>query len=242
MSLARDDVGISGALNALQTEFIKAGTLEKQENTKKVSGDQKEEPEIKDVFEKKSNNNEEKNLEQLQEDFNSLAIKDKALKEIDASLERIENSGQVPEDSESFNKSLEEVDKVIEKIAPTVTETAKPPEVKNDTTQQNTEKQNNESTENREESIKKINELRSKVSEKQQQIAELQKKMYHEVSSLVELRIGANADSPETAKQQAEELKSSVINDIKENPEQSQKIQITNFNKDLILAMLSLRR
>ena len=240
MSLARDDVGISGALNALQTEFIKSGTLEKKENTQKISGEEKESSEIKDVFEKKSGNNDGEDLEQLQEDFNSLEIKGKALDEIGSSLERIENSGEIPE---LLHKNFEEFDKLIEEIASTSAETSESADVKNDTTEQVPEKesQNNESTGKEEESIKKINELRAKVSEKQQQIAELQKKLYHEVNSIVELRIGANSDSPES-KQQAENLKNSVVNGIKENPEQSQKIQVTNLNKDLILAMLSLHR
>jgi|GEM_PF-3352255 len=236
MSIARDDLGISGVLNALKAEFIKPGTLEKQ-NNKEVSGSENKESEINDVFEKKSSG-EEKDIEQLQDEYNSLEIKKQALEEVDSSLESIEKSGQNPDNVESFDRNIEELDRVIEEMAPEKTKSEEQKE------NGNTEEQSlaREDAQQNNESSRKINELRAKVSEKQQQLANLQQKLYNEVSSIVELRIGNNTDSIETEQKKAEELRESVERDIKENPEKVQKIQITNLNKDLILAMLSLRQ
>ena len=243
MSLARDDVSISRAINVLETDFIKSRKLE---NNKEISGQKSKEPEINDVFEKKSNNNN-KNLEKLQDDYNSNEIKNKALSEIDSGLDRIKNSDQAVNKPELLEKSLDEINKVIEKIAPNDTKD-KNREVKNTTDKdKNSSKkvQSSNQDSQRKESIKKINELKVKVNEKRQQIANHQKKLYHEVSSLVELHLVNNDESSKTyevKEQKANDLQKSVTEDIKKNPVKSKKIQITHFDKNMILAMLSLHQ
>ena len=113
------------------------------------------------------------------------------------------------------NKTLNNINSRLEKIK--------------DTEENN---QNSDSMEKNEETDKKISELITKISEKQKQVAELQKKLYNEVNSLVEL--------DEFNAEQTEELKQSVIKEIKENPEKSQKIHVKTLNRDLLLAMVSL--
>jgi len=221
MSLARDDIGISRALDALHTEFIKSRTLEKSNDSPKTSGSDTE-PEICDVFEKNSTEKE-RNVEELQEDYNSLEVKKEALKEIDASLEHIDASGEDIEEED-----VEEIREAINEIV----------------SQENSsvEEEDVEKAELTEEANRRINKLRAEVNEKQQQIAQEQKKLYDEVSSVVELHISVDDSSEETIEQQAEDLKQSVVKEIKENPEISRQMQITRFDKNMILAMISLRK
>ena len=226
MSLARDDIGILGALDALKIDFIKSRTLEKKDSPK--TSDSEQEPEIKDVFEKNSNGNK-KNVEELQENYNFLEVKKDVLTEIDVSLERIDSS-----EKEITEENFKEIAKVIEQIVPEGTRAEESVE-EEPPARDDSEKQEEE------DSVKRINELRAKVNEKQQQIAHLQETLYNEVSSLVELRLNADDNSEETVEQQAESLKQSVVEGISQNPETSHKMQITNLNKDMILAMLSLR-
>lgn len=245
MSLARDDVGITGALNALKAEFVKSGTLEKQGESRKNSDAEKENPEINDVFEKDSSKEAKKDpnrVEKLQEEYNSIEIKKQALDKVDKNLSELQETGETPDEAE-----LRELKKAIEETPPLESSTTEQ-EAKNeaikDQQEQTSEQQNQnrDSAEQQGDSAKRVNELRAMVSEKQQQLVELQQKLYHEVNSTVELRIGSNNESTESEEKLAQELKDSVVKDIQENPEQARKIQITNLDKNLILAMLSLRQ
>jgi len=240
MSLARDDIGISRALDVLETDFIKSRKLE---NNKKISGQKIKEPEINDVFEKNSKNDR-KNLEKLQDDYNSNEIRNKALNEISTGLERAKNSDQLLQSPELLKKSLDEINKVIEEIAPIDTKDKKQ-EVK-DTAgkdEKSSEKvQPLDRDLQKKESIKKINELKVKVNKKQQQIANHQKKLYHEVNSLVELNLVKNDKPAETEERRVDNLKKSVTEYIKKNPVKSTKVQILQLDSNLILAMLSLHK
>ncbi len=245
MSLAKDDVGISGALNALKAEFIKSRTLEENIDTTKNSGSKK--PEINDVFEKESSKNidaEKKKLTQLQEEYNSVKLKKQALEKTDDVLAQMEESGEIPDE-----EKLKELEKAIEGISAAEEE----PEQQNSNaeTRQDasdrpaqTDSQNISSPEkeNNNDSARKVAELRAKVNEKQQQLAQLEQKLYHEVSSTIELKIGKTKEPDESLRRQAEELKGSVVDSINEEPEKAPKIHITNLDKNLILAMLSLAK
>ncbi|HSA07297.1 MAG TPA: hypothetical protein P5556_08965 [Candidatus Gastranaerophilales bacterium] len=220
MSIGRDDIGILGAIETLKSEFIKSGSLDKKEKNIEISELENSGSEINDMFEKKSDNTTNR-IEQLQQDFVSLEIKNQALSEIDSSLERIEKTRDQEQNSELTQEGLKEFEQIIEQIA-------------------SPETNSSEQSEQNEESTRKINELRAQVNEQQQQLAALQQKLYNEVNSLVKLNLNETEDSAETQEQQAETLKNQVTKEIKENPEKSYKMQIMHFNKDLILAMLSL--
>lgn len=215
MSLARDDVGISRASNALISEPIKQGTLEKREKIDKISVSEKKKSEIKDVFEKEPINDiksKSQKLEALQQEYNKAEEEEKILKEAEEELSNAEKSGETPDE-----EKLQEIEKALGK--------------------ESSEKEKEDS-----ESGKKINELRAEVNEKQQQLAELKQKLYHEVNSIVELPIGGIEESEESIEQKAEKIKNAAIDGINENPEKSREIQIKSLDKNLILAMLSLRK
>lgn len=106
----------------------------------------------------------------------------------------------------------------------------------------NNKPENSEKSKEKEQALEKINALMSGVREKQSQITEMQRELQQTVSSLVELNIGENADSVETEIKQAEELKQSIMEEVKENPEVVKKLQIKNIDRNLLLAMLTLRK
>ncbi len=204
MSLARDDFGYLSAIDALETNFLKTGTIEKRDYSEKVSGQDNKEPEISDVYEKKpasTPGEKEKKLEKIQREHNELEMKNKDLQKI--------------------NTDLEKIGKIINN---------------------NEETENTESARKKEQALGKINELMSGVRDKQNQIARMQKEIQQTVSSLVELEIGGNSSPAETGEtRKTEELKQSAIREIKENPETVKKLQVKNIDKNLLLAMLSLR-
>ncbi len=227
MSLARDDIGISGALNAIEAEFIKSGTLEKPNNNQEISGPEDKEPEINDVFEKESSVNQSddvKRIEQLQEEYNALEVQKQALDEVDKELAGLEEPGQEPDPAET-----EKPEKTVEELLP-----------KEQSVTGESSGQESETDEEQEGSAGRISELRLQVNEKQQQLAELQHELREEINSTVELRLDGNSNPVETVEQQAENLKNSVVEDIKQYPQKSQAAQITHLNANLLLAMLSL--
>lgn len=207
MSLARDDMGFLSALDALETSFVKTGTIEKKNYTRETdSGADNGEPEFKDVYEKTTNFSEkEKEFEKIQDDYNDLEIKNNNLQQINSDLEQINNA---------ITKKQESTE----------------------------EPESSELKQKKEAAVNKIKELMSKVSEKQTQITELQKEIQQTVTSLVELNVGENFVPVEHEVQQAEELKQSIIDEVKKSPIKVKKIHINNMDKDLLLAMLSLRQ
>ncbi|OGI02923.1 MAG: hypothetical protein A2Y25_09935 [Candidatus Melainabacteria bacterium GWF2_37_15] len=112
MSIARDDIGYLNALDALETSFIKTGTIEKKEHKEEVSGKDNTEPEINDVYEKNSNiPPKDKEIEKVQEDYKELEIKNNNLKKINADLEQIHkiiNNNEQEDNKETQNPDYTE--------------------------------------------------------------------------------------------------------------------------------------
>lgn len=192
MSLARDDAGFIGALDALERSFIKTGTIEKKLSPEQISGPNPTEPGINDVFEKKSSGLFSQ-TEKLQEDYNNLELKNNELKKID-------------EDITKLDKKMEEQELPHEQLQ----------------------------------------DLKARVSEKLKEIRAQQDALVQKVSSLVNLRIGDNAETSEKPfpdnelAAQAEEIKDAVINEVKDNPDAVKKVELKQLNRDLLLALLSL--
>lgn len=97
----------------------------------------------------------------------------------------------------------------------------------------------------KEEALNRIQELRVKINEEQKNIAAMQKEIQQQVSSVIELQVGENADALETEhsapSESTDQLKKSVVQEIDENPQKMVKIQLKSIDKNLLLAMLSLR-
>ncbi|NLF83218.1 MAG: hypothetical protein GX568_04450 [Candidatus Gastranaerophilales bacterium] len=246
MSAAMDDFGISGVSNALQPDYtveqIKPGTSEKI-NTEKISGSEQSQPEINDVFEKKSSE-QRRTLEKLQDEFAALNEKQQTLEEIDNALAQTEEKKLDKEEVDKINAILNSIlpedEKPEQEEKPEKIEEPKEPVEK-----EKPEKQETKAvpTKEKDDSARDVNELRAKVSEKQQEIAKLQKELYHKVSSVIEIPIRkAGEDDDESLEAQAENLKLSVTDDIKGDAAKSVKMQIVHFDENLLLAMLSLRR
>lgn len=215
MSYARDDAGFLNAIDALETRFIKTGAIAKTNYApEKTSGSEASEPEFNDVYIKSSENvDSNKELEKIQEDYNNLEIKNEKLQKISSDLEEISRAL-------SENQSSKE----------------------NKKTESGTESTsaNPEAQQKKEEAMNKIQELMSKVGEKQSQIAELQQEIQQTVTSLVEIKVGENADSIEQEVQLAKELKQNIVDEVKKDPEKVKKIQIKNLDKNLLLAMINM--
>ena len=212
MSVARDDSGYLNALDALETSFIRTETIQKKEPKEDVSGKDNTEPEINDVYEKSSN----------------IPYKDTEIEKVQEDYNELEIK----------NNNLKKINADLEQIHKTL----------NNNQEDNKETQSSDSTEKREQALSKIQELMTKVNEKQAQISQMQQEIQNTVSSLVELNVGENAVSfeaeikHEQEIKHAEELKQAIIKEVKENPETVRKLEVKNFDKDLLLAMLSLHK
>lgn len=249
MSLARDDIGSVSNLDALETRFIKTGTVEqKPDIEKKISDSQVQEPEFRDVYEKKVNTTDKK-FEKIQEDYNDLEKHNQTLDEVNSRLESIEQTVEMSKDSE-FSRNF--VEKNVEKIEKIVEEVVLDDENLSEQSEEIAEEQRQARAEDnadslktaqeRDESLKRIQELKEKVREKQEQILQLQKELSKEVTSTVKLDVNENVSSIEAEMPEIKDLKKAVIAEIEENPEQSKKMQIRNLSSNLLLAMLSLRQ
>jgi hypothetical protein len=258
MSAAMDDFGISGALNTLQPDYsleqVKPGTTEKV-NTEQVSGSGQTQPEINDVFVKNSSVDK-STLEKLQNDYTALSEQGQQLDQIDEMLTQTGGADLSSNQVNEINSTLDQVvpqdnkpaardqntvaadQNAIEQDQKVVAEDQKAVAAEQKAAD---DKKNTDGNAQAADSAKEVSQLKAKIAEKQQEIAKLQKELYHKVSSVVEISIGKEEDTGKTIEQQAEDLKTSVSKDIKDNPTQSVKMQITQFDDKLLLAMLSLR-
>lgn len=152
-------------------------------------------------------------------------------KEKENELERIqEEYNQLEEQNSQLDKiqsDLEQIDKII---------------TNNEDEEDYEETEDIEKSKEKEQALNRISELMSGVREKQGQISEMQREIQQTVSSIVELNIGDNAELIEAEMEKAEELKQSIVDEIKERPETVKKLKIKNIDRNLILAMLSLRQ
>ncbi len=212
MSLARDDTGYLNALNALETKFVQTRTIEKKENTSEQSGKSENMPEINDVYEKDPSNSKKENVKELEK------------------IQEDYNNLEIQ------NKDLNEIAANLEQIGKIINEENNKEEKVEE------EKEDTETADKKEEARGRIQELMAEVREKQAQIAQMQQEIQNTVNSIVELNIGDNAESIEAEPIDAEKLKQSAIKDIRDNPETVKKIQIKNLDRNLLLAMLTLRQ
>jgi hypothetical protein len=249
MSAAMDDFGISGVSIAPQSDYtveqVKPETSEK-ENTEKSSGIDKAAPEINDVFVKTSSK-EQISFEKLQNDYADIEQRKQMLDAIDAMLAQTDKTNLGSEEANIINSMLDEAvpqdnqNKASEEQAIQQQE-AEEQKTVNEEGKAEKDEQTSDSAQEKEKAAREVSELRAKVSEKQQEIAKLQKELYHKVSSVVEIALKKNMGSEKPPEQQAEELKSSVSQNIKENPIKSIKMQLTEFDENLLLAMLTLHK
>jgi hypothetical protein len=222
-----DDIGSVGIVFSYQAQIIESGNDEKPDKSSKTS--EKKENETPEILysvslDKSGENLKKLQLEKLQEKYNSFASDQKFLNEVKLKLQKMKEQAKGEGIQEKDQKILHELEKKLNSILPDDKE--------NKQTSHSGEKNDN---------IKTISQLMASVIEKQQKISQLQKELSVEVSSLVELRLGENVDSYEAEVKFAKELRKNVEAEILDKPKESQKIQIKYLNRDLLLAMVTLK-
>lgn len=263
MSFAMDDLGRSyGIDTAIQTKLV--------EETRKVdkSADINStdatlaEPVVNDVFESSQLKPDplKTSIEGIQEESTVIDIKKEALNKIGSSVKDIKTTIEEGKTQDvSSQKIAENYDKISQIAKETSFNDKKLIKTPDDTTEKSTDSKTEQislnemnlsdikhletnTTKQKEESVKKLDEMLNNIKEKEQELNSKQEDITQKIhqNSLVELKLSSTA---ETEKQElvAEKLKESTVQNIKETPEKSIKMHVKNIDKNLLLAMLSLR-
>ena len=269
MSFAMDDLGMSyGIDTTIQTKLTEeTRKADKTADTKPSDSSQKE-PEVNDVFEATQQKQDlvKNTFEGVQEEATAIDITNEALNKLSSFVTNIKKSIE-SEDSE--NNSRKKIDDNYEKISQVAKETSfndtklieesenktkksislkelQIPEIKDLTI--NTPEQ-------KEESIKKLDDILKNIKNKEQELTYKQEEITQKINknSLVEIKIASAPEKEnvvevdlenEIKKEEAvsaEKMKESAIKTINDAPHKSIKMHIQHIDRNLLLAMLSLR-
>lgn len=247
MSFAMDDLSRSyGVDPALQSRLIEeTRTIEKTADAKSSDSVPKE-PEVNDVFEtlqQKPKNS----FEEIQKESTAIDIKKDTLGKIASHVEDIKKT--IKSDNQEYD-SKQKIDENYEKIQQAAKEKVSLEEIK----VSDIKNLEINTPEQKKESVEKLNGILNNIKDKEQVLTEQQDKLVQKVNnSLIELKIGASNTSEteiqikiqkDITKQEqisAEKLKDSTIKSIHEAPEKSIKMHVRHLDKNLLLAMLSLK-
>jgi len=271
MSFAMDDLGMSyGIDTTIQTKLTEeTRKADKTADTKPSDSSQKE-PEVNDVFEATQQKQDlvKNTFEGVQEEATAIDITNEALNKLSSFVTNIKKSIE-SEDSE--NNSRKKIDDNYEKISQVAKETSfndtklieesenktkksislkelQIPEIKDLTI--NTPEQ-------KEESIKKLDDILKNIKNKEQELTYKREEITQKINknSLVEIKIASAPEKEnvvevevdlenEIKKEEAvsaEKMKESAIKTINDAPHKSIKMHIQHIDRNLLLAMLSLR-
>ena len=255
MSFAMDDLNMSfGVDNALQAKIAEETRLVEKSTEVKPSDSPKKEPEVNDVFEASQQKPApaKNSFEGIQEESTAIDIVKESLDKITSYVTDIKSNIEAGNEE---NVSRKKIDENYEKISKIAKETSfndkKLIEISEDKAKKmvsleemkindiknleiNTVKQ-------KEESVEKLNDIINNIKNKEQDLKNKQEELIQRVNeySLVEIKRSSEPEIKEEVS--AEELKETAINDIKENPVKSRHMQIKHIDRNLLLAMLSLR-
>ena len=268
MSFAMDDLSRSyGIDSALQTKLAEeARTAEKTNNTKATDSAVKE-PVVNDVFEASSQKPDtaQSSSENIQSQSTAIDITNESLNKIASLVTDIktnvekgnteEVSGQkINENYDKINQIAKETsfngtslikatDDNTKNASDSKTETVSLAEIK----VSDIKNLETATTEQQDKSVKKLNDIIDNIKTKEQDLNDKKEKLAQSVNknSLVEIKRSSSTateeDTEKSDEASAEKLKNTTIKNINEAPSKSIKMHIRHLDKNLLLAMLSLR-
>lgn len=252
MSFAMDDLSRSyGVDPALQTRLIEeTRAAEKPADTKTADSTRKE-PAVDDVFEttKQKQDLVKNTFEGVQNESTTIDITKESLKKINSYVKDIKTT---IESETSEDVSRKKIDDNYEKINQVAKETAfndKKLIEKEELKISDIKKLEITTPKQKEESVEKLNDIINNINSKEQDLSAKKEEITNNVNknSLVELKRPTKPEQvieEEIKKEEAisaEKLKESAIKNINDAPKKSIKMHIQHIDKNLLLAMLSLR-
>jgi hypothetical protein len=262
MSFAMDDLSRSyGVDPTLQTRLIEeARTVEKPTDTK-TSDSTRKEPEVKDVFETSPQKQDSapNSSENIQNQATAIDITKESLDKIASCVSDIKTAIASGTSGDASGQKIDEnYDKINQIAKETSFNGTNLIKTSDDTTKNNSD--NSAGTvslkemdihaiknleintpEQKDKSVEKLNDIIKNIKNKEQDLNDKKEELTQRVNrnSLVELKL-----SPEEEKEEevsAQKLKETTTKNIKDAPEKSLKMHIKHLDKNLLLAMLSLR-
>lgn len=253
MSFAMDDLGMSYKIGtSIKTKLSEETRMVEKTTTDETSDSIKPEPEDTDAYEisKQKADSLTDSLINIQEKITAIDIAKEGLNKIKDQVNDIKTSIESEDTENTSQNSIEESYKKIEEIAKESSlsneqiikasdekaennislEEMNIPEIKTLKTDSEDEK---------EASVNKLKDIINNIQNKSDTLSENQDSLSKGISTVVEIKIVPTEE--EEVKIYEEHLKSSAINSIKENPEHSKNIQIRHLDRNLLLAMISLR-
>lgn len=271
MSFAMDDLGMSYGIDAaLQTKLTEETRKVDKTTDVKSSDSTQKEPEVNDVFESSQPKQTpvKNSLEVIQEESTTIDIKKEALNKLSSYVTDIKKTVESDDSEDSSRKKIEENYEKINKVAKETSfnDTKLIEETENKTTKSislkemqipDIKKLEINTPEQKEESIKKLDNILKNIQNKEQELNTKQEEITQNINknSLVELKLASAAEKEneveievatkeEIKKEEigsAGKLKESAIKTINDAPHKSVKMHIQHIDRNLLLAMLSLR-
>ncbi len=251
MSFAKDDLTVASVSGLKRTDIVRFENNKYFKHTSDpiVKEQKTEEFVLSENFDEQEESNRIK-LEKLQKDYNSEEVKLSNFKEINSILNKTE---ELVAFSSSAFLAEEDKSKIASEIAQNLKDVDSILEQADFNGQKLFEEESKELSvvkeqidpkllENIENFSEKIQESKKYISERQQELEYKKYNIVEEVTSRVELANSVDTlDYAITEEGRFEQLKDEIKENFKINPSKKIKVQITSLNKDMILAMLSLR-
>ncbi|HBG48153.1 MAG TPA: hypothetical protein DDW90_01320 [Cyanobacteria bacterium UBA9971] len=265
MSFAMDDLGMSYGIDpALQTKLAEeTRKVDKTADVKPSDSPQKE-PEVNDVFESTQQKQDlvKTTFETVQEESTAIDITNEALNKLSSYVADIKKSIESDENEESSGKKIDENYEKINQVAreTSFNDTKLIEESENKISLKEMQIPDIkdlkiDTPEQKEESVKKLDDILNNIKNKEQELLVQQEEITQRINknSLIELKVASASEKEveievelekEIKKEEAdsaEKLKESTIKDINDAPKKSIKMHIQHLDRNLLLAMLSLR-
>ena len=265
MSFAMDDLGMSYGIDpALQTKLVEETRKVDKTTDVKSSDSPQKEPEVNDVFESTQQKQDlvKTTFETLQEESTAIDITNEALNKLSSYVADIKKSIESDENEESSGKKIDENYEKINQVAreTSFNDTKLIEESENKISLKEMQIPDIkdlkiDTPEQKEESVKKLDDILNNIKNKEQELLVKQEEITQRINknSLIELKVASASEKEveievelekEIKKEEAdsaEKLKESTIKDINDAPKKSIKMHIQHLDRNLLLAMLSLR-
>jgi len=267
MSFAMDDLGMSYGIDAaIQTKLAEETRKVDKSADNKTSDSTPKEPEVNDVFEATQQKQDlaKTTFESVQEKSTVIDITTEALNKLSSYVTDIKKSIESKDSEDSSRKKINENYEKINKVAKETSfnETKLIEESENKTKKSISLKEmqipdikdlKTNTPEQKEESIKKLDDILNNIKNKEQELVNKKEKITQGINknSLVEIKLASAQEKGhevevevEIEKEEAdsaEKLKKSTIKEINDAPKKSIKMHVQHIDRNLLLAMLSLR-
>ena len=254
MSFAMDDLSRSyGVDQALQTRLIEETRMAEKPADIKTTDSTRNEPEVNDMFEatKQKQDLVKNTFEGVQEESTAIDITKEALKKITSFVKDIKSTIESENSDDVSRKKIDDNYEKINQVAKEASFNDKKLIEKEELRISDIKKLEITTPKQKEESVEKLNDIINNIKNKEQDFTKKQEELTRTVNknSLVELKLPTKPESEtevetEIKKEEAvsaEKLKESAIKNINDAPKKSIKMHIQHLDKNLLLAMLSLR-